>query len=46
MSWGDYPEPEWTAETMNRKNGDTTFEMCGWCEYSSNGRDGFNLLLA
>jgi len=30
-------EPEWNAENMNRKQGDTTFEMCGWCEHTSCG---------
>lgn len=30
-------EPEWTAENMNRKKGDTTFKQCGWCEHASCG---------
>ena len=30
-------EPEWTAENMNRKKGDTNFEICGWCEHASCG---------
>lgn len=30
-------EPEWTAENMNRKSGDTTFVQCGWCEHASCG---------
>lgn len=33
----DYPEPTWTAENMNRKEGDTTFKQCGWCEYHGGG---------
>lgn len=30
-------EPEWTAENMNRKKGDTTLVQCGWCEHASCG---------
>jgi len=30
-------EPEWNAQNMNRKQGDTTFKQCGWCEYASSG---------
>jgi len=30
-------EPEWTAENMNRKEGDTTFKTCGWCEHTGCG---------
>ena len=33
----DYPEPIWNAENMNRKKGDTTFEICGWCEFAGSG---------
>lgn len=30
-------EPEWNAENMNRKSGDTTFVICGWCKYTGSG---------
>lgn len=30
-------EPEWTAENVNRKKGDTTFKFCGWCEHRASG---------
>ena len=30
-------EPEWTAENMNRRQGDTTFKICGWCEFAGCG---------
>lgn len=30
-------EPEWTAENINRKKGDTTFKQCGWCKHASCG---------
>lgn len=33
----DLREPEWTAENMNRKRGDTTFQQCGWCEHATGG---------
>jgi hypothetical protein len=33
----NYPEPEWNAENMNRKQGDTTFETCGWCAHADCG---------
>ena len=33
----NHPEPEWTAENMNKKKGDTNFEFCGWCEHASCG---------
>ncbi len=33
----EHKEPEWTAENINRKKGDTTFEICGWCEHASCG---------
>ena len=26
-------EPEWNAENMNKRQGDTTFKTCGWCEH-------------
>ncbi len=26
-------EPEWTEENKNRKQGDTDFEICGWCRH-------------
>lgn len=33
----NYTEPEWTAENMNRKQGGTTFKICGWCAYAGCG---------
>lgn len=38
-------QPEWTAENMNREEGSTNFEICGWCEYTGGGtcRYGCNL---
>lgn len=30
-------EPEWTAENLNRRRGDTNFKICGWCEYNNLG---------
>jgi hypothetical protein len=26
-------EPEWNAENMNKRRGDTTFKWCGWCKH-------------
>ena len=40
-----YPEPEWTAENINRKKGDTTFKQCGWCEHVSSGTCRYNCYL-
>lgn len=33
----DVQEPIWTAENINRKEGDTTFKQCGWCKYRGTG---------
>lgn len=33
----EHKEPEWTARNKNRKKGDTTFDICGWCEHASCG---------
>ena len=30
-------EPNWTAANMNRKQGNTTFKTCGWCEHRACG---------
>lgn len=30
-------EPEWNAENINKKCGDTTFKFCGWCKYRGTG---------
>lgn len=30
-------EPIWSAGNMDRKKGDTTFDICGWCEHASCG---------
>lgn len=32
-----YKEPEWTAENINKKEGDTTFKQCGWCKHHGGG---------
>jgi hypothetical protein len=42
----NHKEPEWTAENMNRKTGDTTFETCGWCEHASCGSCRHNCYLS
>ncbi len=39
-------EPEWTAENINRKKGDTNFEICGWCEHASSGSCRYNCYLS
>lgn len=39
-------EPEWNAENMNRKRGDTTFEVCGWCKYQGTGSYRYNTMLS
>lgn len=41
-----YTEPEWSAENMNRKRGDTTFKQCGWCEYATSGAARYNCLIS
>jgi hypothetical protein len=41
----EYKEPEWTAENMNRKQGDTTFKTCGWCKYATSGSVRYNCML-
>lgn len=33
MGWTTYPEPEWTADNMNRDSDAWTFKQCGWCKY-------------
>ncbi|MFA6711117.1 MAG: hypothetical protein WCS33_00165 [Candidatus Caldatribacteriota bacterium] len=30
-------EPIWNDTTLNLKGGDTTFEMCGWCQHRTGG---------
>ncbi len=43
----DKKEPEWNAENMNRKSGDTTFDICGWCKYNSGtGSRRYNCMLS
>lgn len=39
-------EPEWTAENMNRKSGDTTFVICGWCEHTGGGSTRYDCILS
>jgi hypothetical protein len=38
-------EPDWTAETMNRKKGDTTFKQCGWCVHAGSGSYRYSCML-
>ena len=38
-------EPEWTAENMNRKKGDTTFKLCGWCEHRGGGSYRYDVMI-
>ncbi len=38
-------EPEWNAENMNKKQGDTTFDICGWCKYNGSGSARYNCML-
>jgi len=38
-------EPEWNAENMNKKTGDTTFIICGWCKYNGLGSARYNCML-
>ena len=39
-------EPEWNAENMNKKNGDTTFVICGWCKYNGTGTARYDCMLS
>lgn len=39
-------EPEWTAENMNRKKGDTTFKLCGWCKFAGSGPYRYGAMLS
>lgn len=41
----DKDEPEWTAENMNKKQGDTTFDICGWCKYNGSGSARYNCMI-
>jgi len=41
----DKEEPEWNAENMNKKQGDTTFVICGWCKYNGSGASRYNCML-
>ncbi len=38
-------EPEWTAENINREDGSTTFETCGWCEHTGGGLGRYNCMI-
>ncbi len=40
-----YPEPEWNAINLNRKDGSTTFKQCGWCKYTGGGSCRYNCYL-
>ena len=39
-------EPEWNATNCNKKEGDTTFDICGWCEYRGGGSYRYNCMLS
>ncbi len=39
-------EPEWNAENCNKRQGDTTFEMCGWCEHRGCGSCRYDCMLS
>lgn len=41
----EYPEPEWNAENMNHKEGDTTLKTCGWCEFTNGGSVRYSCML-
>lgn len=41
-----YPEPEWSAENISRKNGDTTFKQCGWCKYATSGTGRYTCMIS
>lgn len=38
-------EPVWNAENMNKKKGDSTFVICGWCEYACESLFRYNCML-
>jgi hypothetical protein len=39
-------EPVWNAENMNRKKGDTNFEMCGWCRHRGCGSYRYDCMIS
>ena len=39
-------EPEWNAENINKKRGDTTFKQCGWCEHRGTGSYRYGCMLS
>ncbi len=39
-------EPEWNSLNCNKKRGDTTFEICGWCEHRGCGSCRYDCLLS
>lgn len=39
-------EPVWTAETMNRRQGDTTFSLCGWCKHRGAGSYRYDTMIS
>ena len=39
-------EPEWNAVNTNRKKGDTTFDICGWCEHHGGGHFRYDCMLS
>jgi hypothetical protein len=41
----DIREPVWTAENQNRKCGDTTFDICGWCKHRGCGTMRYDTML-
>lgn len=39
-------EPIWNAENMNRKKGDTDFELCGWCQHRGCGSYRYDCMIS
>lgn len=39
-------EPIWNEETKNKKQGDTTFKMCGWCDNRGSGSYKSNCMIS
>ena len=39
-------DPEWNSRNINRKEGDTTFKQCGWCEHTGGGSARYGCMLS
>lgn len=42
----NHPDPEWTAEIINRKHDSTTFKQCGWCKHTGGGSCRYDCMLS